>query len=199
MEDTLYDAAVGAIESIPRARRKDLDLLQESVRRAIRAHGQPDLGQEARGYGLRYEGLTDARPGQPRRHRCSRPCGRNGVHIGIRSAQPSRPRRLCRNMALPSSSWNCRIRKVELPQPLGADSPIAAFLEKNPSGGMHHICYEVGDILAATRPLDPGRRKGAWHGEPKIGAHGKPVLFLHPEDFFGTLIELEQVCSAAAE
>ncbi|MEO0544245.1 MAG: methylmalonyl-CoA epimerase [Pseudomonadota bacterium] len=82
--------------------------------------------------------------------------------------------------------------KTELLEPLGESSPIAAFLEKNPSGGMHHMCYEVSDILAARDQL---RAKGArvlGDGEPKTGAHGKPVLFLHPKDFDGTLIELEQ-------
>jgi methylmalonyl-CoA/ethylmalonyl-CoA epimerase len=83
--------------------------------------------------------------------------------------------------------------KVELLEPLGEGSPIAAFLDKNPSGGMHHICYEVTDILAARDQLSETGARVLGSGEPKIGAHGKPVLFLHPKDFFGTLIELEQV------
>ncbi len=83
--------------------------------------------------------------------------------------------------------------KVELLEPLGEASPIAAFLEKNPAGGMHHICYEVSDILAARDQLSASGARVLGSGEPKIGAHGKPVLFLHPKDFFGTLIELEQV------
>ncbi|MDZ7874913.1 MAG: methylmalonyl-CoA epimerase [Rhizobium sp.] len=83
--------------------------------------------------------------------------------------------------------------KVELLEPLGENSPIAAFLEKTPSGGMHHICYEVADILAARDQLSASGARVLGSGEPKIGAHGKPVLFLHPKDFFGTLIELEQV------
>ena len=83
--------------------------------------------------------------------------------------------------------------KVELLEPLGNASPIAAFLEKNPSGGMHHICYEVEDILAARDQLTASGSRVLGNGEPKTGAHGKPVLFLHPKDFFGTLIELEQV------
>jgi len=83
--------------------------------------------------------------------------------------------------------------KVELLEPLGENSPIAAFLEKAPSGGMHHICYEVADILAARDQLSASGARVVGSGEPKIGAHGKPVLFLHPKDFFGTLIELEQV------
>jgi len=80
--------------------------------------------------------------------------------------------------------------KIELLGVLGAASPIAGFLEKNPAGGIHHVCYEVDDILAARDRLkDQGARV---LGEPKIGAHGKPVLFLHPKDFNGTLVELEQ-------
>ena len=80
--------------------------------------------------------------------------------------------------------------KIELLEPLGANSPIASFVEKNPGGGIHHICYEVDDLLAARDRLVA---KGARVlGQPKIGAHGKPVLFLHPKDFCGTLVELEQ-------
>src|SRR5204862_890723 len=79
--------------------------------------------------------------------------------------------------------------KIELLEPLGADSPIAKFLERNPDGGMHHICYEVGDILAARDRLKAQGARVLGDGEPKIGAHGKPVLFLHPKDFFGTLVE----------
>ena len=82
--------------------------------------------------------------------------------------------------------------KVELLEPLGEASPIAAFLEKNPSGGMHHICYEVDDILAARDRLKASGARVLGDGTPKIGAHGKPVLFLHPKDFSGTLVELEQ-------
>ncbi|MFC3165345.1 methylmalonyl-CoA epimerase [Ciceribacter thiooxidans] len=83
--------------------------------------------------------------------------------------------------------------KIELLEPLGTDSPIAAFLAKNPSGGMHHICYEVDDILVARDRLTEKGARVLGSGEPKTGAHGKPVLFLHPKDFNGTLIELEQL------
>jgi methylmalonyl-CoA/ethylmalonyl-CoA epimerase len=83
--------------------------------------------------------------------------------------------------------------KIELLYPLGADSPIQAFLSRNPSGSMHHICYEVDDILAARDRLVEGGARVLGDGEPKTGAHDKPVLFLHPKDFSGTLIELEQV------
>jgi len=82
--------------------------------------------------------------------------------------------------------------KIELLEPLGGDSPIGKFLEKNPDGGMHHVCYEVEDILSARDRLVNSGARVLGSGEPKIGAHGKPVLFLHPKDFNGTLIELEQ-------
>lgn len=82
--------------------------------------------------------------------------------------------------------------KIELLEPLGADSPIAKFLERNPDGGIHHVCYEVSDIRAARDALKKQGARVLGDGEPKIGAHGKPVLFLHPKDFFGTLVELEQ-------
>ena len=83
--------------------------------------------------------------------------------------------------------------KVELLLPLGENSPIAAFLERNAAGGIHHVCYEVEDILAARDRLKADGARVLGDGEPKIGAHGKPVLFLHPKDFCGTLVELEQV------
>jgi methylmalonyl-CoA/ethylmalonyl-CoA epimerase len=82
--------------------------------------------------------------------------------------------------------------KVELLAPLGDASPITAFLERNPGGGLHHVCYEVEDILAARDRLLAAGARIIGSGEPKIGAHGKPVLFLHPKDFAGTLVELEQ-------
>ena len=82
--------------------------------------------------------------------------------------------------------------KIELLEPLGADSPIARFLERNPDGGIHHVCFEVSDILAARDKLLRTGARVLGSGEPKIGAHGKPVLFLHPKDFNGTLVELEQ-------
>jgi methylmalonyl-CoA/ethylmalonyl-CoA epimerase len=82
--------------------------------------------------------------------------------------------------------------KIELLEPLGAGSPIANFLARNPSGGIHHICYEVDDIAAASEALLAKGARILGDGQPKIGAHGKPVLFLHPKDFCGTLVELEQ-------
>jgi methylmalonyl-CoA/ethylmalonyl-CoA epimerase len=82
--------------------------------------------------------------------------------------------------------------KIELLEPLGANSPIAKFLEKNPAGGIHHVCYEVDDIIAARDRMRALGATIAGSGEPRIGAHGKPVIFLHPKDFVGTLIELEQ-------
>jgi methylmalonyl-CoA/ethylmalonyl-CoA epimerase len=82
--------------------------------------------------------------------------------------------------------------KIELLQPLGDNSPIAKFLERNPDGGMHHLCYEVDDIVAARDKLKAQGARVLGDGEPRIGAHGKPVLFLHPKDFCGALIEIEQ-------
>jgi methylmalonyl-CoA/ethylmalonyl-CoA epimerase len=82
--------------------------------------------------------------------------------------------------------------KIELLEPMGEGSPIAKFLDKNPDGGVHHVCYEVDDIKAARDKLKAGGARVLGDGEPKIGAHGKPVLFLHPKDFCGTLVELEQ-------
>ncbi len=82
--------------------------------------------------------------------------------------------------------------KVELIAPLGDQSPLAGFLERNPFGGVHHICYEVADVRAASRDLTARGARVLGNGEPKIGAHGKPVIFVHPKDFLGTLIELEQ-------
>ena len=82
--------------------------------------------------------------------------------------------------------------KIELLEPLGEASPIARFLERNPDGGVHHVCYEVDDIIAARDRLKSEGARVLGDGEPKTGAHGKPVLFLHPKDFLGTLVELEQ-------
>jgi methylmalonyl-CoA/ethylmalonyl-CoA epimerase len=83
--------------------------------------------------------------------------------------------------------------KIELLEPLGELSPIAGFLQKTPSGGIHHICYEVADITAARMALEQSGARVLGDGQPRLGAHGKPVLFLHPKDFDGALIELEQV------
>ena len=82
--------------------------------------------------------------------------------------------------------------KIELLEPLGTESPIARFLEQNPQGGVHHICFEVADIMAARDHLTENGARVLGDGAPKIGAHGKPVLFIHPKDMSGTLIELEQ-------
>ena len=82
--------------------------------------------------------------------------------------------------------------RVELIAPLGERSPIAAFLARNPFGGIHHVCFEVADVRAAARALSARGARVLGDGEPKIGAHGKPVVFIHPKDFLGTLIELEQ-------
>ena len=89
--------------------------------------------------------------------------------------------------------------KIELLYPLGENSPIQGFLDKNPSGGIHHICYEVDDIAVACETLESRGARVLGNGKVKIGAHGNPVLFLHPKDFNGTLIELEQVVNATTD
>jgi methylmalonyl-CoA/ethylmalonyl-CoA epimerase len=83
--------------------------------------------------------------------------------------------------------------KIELLQPLGEDSPISRFLDRNTDGGIHHLCYEVDDIISASKTLQNQGMRILGDGKPKTGAHGKPVIFLHPKDTVGTLIELEQV------
>ncbi len=82
--------------------------------------------------------------------------------------------------------------RIELLEPLGPESPVRGFLDRNPAGGMHHVCYEVADIIAARERLTAAGARVLGNGEPQIGAHDKPVLFLHPKDFCGTLIELEE-------
>lgn len=82
--------------------------------------------------------------------------------------------------------------KLELLEPLGEDSPIAKFLQRNPDGGVHHLCFEVADLVSAKAKLESEGVRILGSGEPSIGAHGKPILFLHPKDFFATLIELEE-------
>ena len=108
--------------------------------------------------------------------------GTLGARVGLPQAEPDHGVTVV-FIELPNT-------KIELLHPLGENSPILGFLEKNPSGGIHHICYEVDDILAARDHLKASGALGS--GEPKIGAHGKPVLFLHPKDFNGCLVELEQ-------
>ena len=116
----------------------------------------------------------------------------SAVYRDTLGAQVSAPRRLPEHgvtvvfVMLPNT-------KIELLEPLGEGSPIARFLEKSPDGGMHHVCYEVDDIIAARDRLQAQGARVLGDGTPKIGAHGKPVLFLHPKDFCGTLVELEQV------
>lgn len=110
---------------------------------------------------------------------------RLGAHVGQRQALPEH--------GVTVIFIDTGNSKVELLEPLGEGSPIAAFLEKNPSGGMHHICFEVPDITVATTQLQASGARILGDGQVRIGAHGNPVVFLHPKDFDGTLIELEEV------
>ena len=107
-----------------------------------------------------------------------------GAHVSAPSAQPEH--------GVTVVFVTLANTKIELLEPLGAGSPIANFLERNPAGGVHHLCFEVDDIIAARDRLAAGGARVLGDGEPKLGAHGKPVIFLHPKDFCGTLIELEQ-------
>ena len=107
-----------------------------------------------------------------------------GANVGLPLAQPEHGVTVV-FIELPNT-------KIELLEPLGPASPIAKFLEKSPDGGIHHVCYEVEDILASRDLLKAQGARVLGDGNPKIGAHGKPVLFLHPKDFCGTLVELEQ-------
>src|SRR4029077_2471850 len=107
-----------------------------------------------------------------------------GAHVSAPIAQPAHGVTVV-FIELPNT-------KIELLEPLGENSPIAKFLEKNPDGGMHHVCYEVEDIRAARNALKAAGARVLGDGEPRNGAHGKPGLFLHPKDFSGTLVELEQ-------
>ena len=107
-----------------------------------------------------------------------------GAHVSEPQAEPDHGVRVV-FVTLPNT-------KIEFLEPLGANSPIVKFLEKNPDGGIHHVCYEVDDIIAARDQLKAAGARVLGDGEPRIGAHGKPVLFLHPKDFLGTLTELEQ-------
>jgi methylmalonyl-CoA/ethylmalonyl-CoA epimerase len=108
-----------------------------------------------------------------------------GAEVGAPIAQPEH--------GVTVAFVNLPNTKIEFLEPLGDESPIRAFLERNPDGAIHHLCYEVDDIRAARDRLVAGGARILGSGEPKIGAHGKPVLFLHPKDFCGTLVELEQV------
>ena len=107
-----------------------------------------------------------------------------GARVGLPVAQPDH--------GVTVVFVNIENTKIELLHPLGDESPVAKFLERNPKGGIHHLCFEVGDLRAASDSLVAGGARILGSGEPKIGAHGLPVLFLHPADFSGTLIELEE-------
>ena len=136
-------------------------------------------------------GIAYDRATQSRSHRRAGSRGSDGAvqgHAGsgsLRTAATARARRDRRVRSLPNT-------KIELLEPLGEGSPIASFLQRSPAGGIHHICYEVADILKARDRLKASGARVLGDGEPRIGAHGKPVLFLHPKDFNGALVELEQ-------
>ncbi len=200
MHEAVHDAIVETFDSLPRGRRRDPDAVAEAMRRAVRAAMVRALGQEADVPRARLGGMIKAAG-----EKDASMIGRlNHVAIAVRDiAKASAVYRdtlgadVSAKVAQPDHGVSTVFitlpnTKIELLEPLGEGSPIAKFLEKNPDGGIHHVCYEVPDIRAARDTL---KRQGArvlGDGEPKIGAHGKPVLFLHPKDFCGTLVELEQ-------
>jgi methylmalonyl-CoA/ethylmalonyl-CoA epimerase len=120
------------------------------------------------------------------------------LDIAIRHYRDTLGAKVSEPLALPDHGVTCSFvdlgnSKIELLEPLGEDSPIIKFLERNPAGGVHHLCFEVPDIDDATDKISRSGARIVGARKPKIGAHGNPVVFLHPNDFFGTLIELEQV------
>ncbi len=200
MEDTLGGCVLGAVESIPRAAKQGSRHGQGSRSSSRRARHPPT---DVWGKKSARHRLSSTRVWNSHARAASTnialavPISKSAAaaeNIAIRSARAGDGRRQsCRSTASPWSSSNWKTPRSKLLEPLGEGSPIAAFLEKNSSGGMHHICYEVDDIMAVRDGLVAGGARVLGDGTPKIGAHGKPVLFLHLKDFFGTLIELEQV------
>ena len=205
IEDIAYDAALEAFESMPRPRRRDPDAVAEAVRRAARAALGADLEQEAHlpracsgsMSGLQW-GLSRAAGEQD--DRTPQPCGDRGARHR-RALRTYIARRWAREVSEPIPQPDHGVTtvfitlpntKIELMEPLGDNSPITKFLDRNPDGGIHHVCYEVDDIRRRARQLEAQGARVLGDGEPKMGAHGKPVLFLHPKDFCGTLIEIEQ-------
>ena len=193
MEETAMEAILATLDSVPRPVRRDADALGEAVRRAVRAAIAQDLGQKTRLHRLRLGRMSTAMIGRLN-------------HVAIAVADLGAAAALYRNMLGATVSEPVEMpehcvttvfvelpnTKIELIAPLGDESPLAGFLERNPFGGVHHICYEVADVRAASAALSARGARVLGDGEPKIGAHGKRVIFVHPKDFLGTLIELEE-------
>ena len=192
-KSALSEEIAAAVESIPRHRRRDSDVVQKGVApRNPGAHGTA-LGQEARDTRLRGECWLSGMIGRLNHVAVATPdvAAAARIYRDALGAEVSAPTDLAEHgvrvvfVALDNTT-------VELLEPLGADSPVSGFLERNPAGGMHHVCYEVADIHAAAARLQAAGARLLGDGSPKIGAHGKPVLFLHPKDMGGVLTELEQ-------
>ena len=198
IDDIVFDVVVSTVEGLPRARRRDPDAMAESVRRAVRAAINEQWGKKPLCYRSRSDGLSI-------RERRSDMLGRlNHVAIAVKDAEKAAKiygaafgAEISDAVPLPEHGVitvfvTLPNTKIEFIQPLGEASPIAKFVERNADGGIHHICYDVPDIIAARDTLIKEGARVLGDGEPKIGAHGKPVLFLHPKDFSGALVEIEQ-------
>ena len=200
MYEIAYDAVIETFELMPKPRRRDPQAVEEAIKRAVRAaiagHWQKKpiclvqavvcCDRMRAGVGGRMIGRLN--------------------HVAIAVGDIAKASKLYKDtlgaevsgvVPQPDHGVNTVFitlpnTKIELLEPLGENSPIAKFLERNPDGGIHHICYEVDDILAARDKLKADGARVLGDGNPKIGAHGKPVLFLHPKDFCGTLVEIEQ-------
>ena len=201
IDEIVFDVVVSTVEGLPRARRRDPDAMAESVRRAVRATINEQWGKKPLCY-VHVSGGVKFRHARKRR---SAMLGRlNHVAIAVKDAEKAARiygaafgADISAAVPLPEHGVitvfvTLPNTKIEFIQPLGETSPIAKFLERNADGGIHHICYDVPDIIAARDTLIKEGARVLGDGVPKIGAHGKPVLFLHPKDFSGALVEIEQ-------
>ena len=202
IDEIVFDVVVSTVEGLPRARRRDPDAMAESVRRAVRAAINEQWGKKPLCYRSRSDGVDFTRSTV---EGGGAMLGRlNHVAIAVRDAEKAAKiygaafgAEISAAVPLPEHGVitvfvTLPNTKIEFIQPLGEASPIAKFLERNADGGIHHICYDVPDIIAARDTLIKEGARVLGDGVPKIGAHGKPVLFLHPKDFSGALVEIEQ-------
>src|SRR5262249_13105306 len=209
LDDIVFDVVVSTVEGLPRARRRDPDALAESVRRAVRAGLNEQWGKKpiCLVHVLEVEPRQCFRAPRADERRASKMeetmLGRlNHVAIAVKDAEKAARiygaafgAEISQAVPLPEHGVitvfvTLPNTKIEFIQPLGEASPVAKFLERNADGGIHHVCYEVTDIIASRDVLIREGARVLGDGQPKIGAHGKPVLFLHPKDFSGALVEI---------
>ena len=197
----MFDVVVSTVESLPRARRRDPDAMAESVRRAVRSVINEHWGKKPICVHVHVLVRSEAEDTKRR----SVMLGRlNHVAIAVKDAEKAAKiyggafgAEISGAVPLPEHGVitvfvTLPNTKIEFIQPLGEESPIAKFVERNADGGIHHICYDVPDIIEARDRMVKEGARVLGDGVPKIGAHGKPVLFFHPKDFSGALVEIEQ-------